>query len=303
MSNKVLKLTVLLTVTMMLLFAFGCTQTPEADNQGDQANDAQEQDKGVVKLGYVQWAGEIASTNVVSEALKKMGYETELISLGAAAMWQGVAEAEYDFMTSAWLPVTHADYYEQTKDEIDDLGENLSGVRIGWVVPEYVTIDSIEEMNENAEKFDGKIIGIDPGAGLMGKSEIAMEEYGLDNFELVSGSGATMTAALKEAIENEEWVVVTGWSPHWKFAQWDLKYLEDPKKVFGEEEHVSTIARQGLKEDMPEVYEFADNFHWDSDAIQEVMLMNMENDDPAGNAKKWVEENEDKVQEWIPDSK
>ncbi|RDD60424.1 hypothetical protein DRB17_18120 [Ferruginivarius sediminum] len=34
---------------------------------------------------------------------------------------------------------------------------------------------------------------------------------------------AGMTSSLKRAIEREEWVVVTGWSPHWRFGRWDLR--------------------------------------------------------------------------------
>ncbi len=81
-----------------------------------------------------------------------------------------------------------------------------------------------------SERFGGKIIGIDPGAGLMIATDEAVTEYGLD-YEVVEGSDATMAAALKTAIDNEEWVVVTGWAPHWKFARWDLKFLDDPKQV------------------------------------------------------------------------
>lgn len=83
------------------------------------------------------------------------------------------------------------------------------------------------------EKFKGKIIGIDPGAGIMKATGDAIEQYGLD-YEVVEGSDATMAAALKQAIDNQEWVAVTGWTPHWKFARWDLKFLEDPKKVYSE---------------------------------------------------------------------
>ena len=38
-------------------------------------------------------------------------------------------------------------------------------------VPSYVTIDSIEELNANADKFGGKIVGIEPGSGLMRDTE------------------------------------------------------------------------------------------------------------------------------------
>jgi glycine betaine/proline transport system substrate-binding protein len=182
-----------------------------------------------------------------------------------------------------------------------DLGPNLVGTRIGLVVPSYVTIDSIAELNDNAEKFDGDIIGIDPGAGLMSKTEEVLEAYKLDNIELMVGSGATMTAALANAIKREEWVVVTGWSPHWKFANWDLKYLEDPKGVYGGEEEIHTIVRTNLQEDMPEVYQFLDNFNWSLEDMQQVMVWNREKEvKPYENAKRWMAENSEKVEAWLP---
>lgn len=150
------------------------------------------------------------------------------------------------------------------------------------------------------EKFDGKIIGIDPGAGIMKATDNALQEYGLD-YEVMEGSGATMTAALKQAIDNEEWIVVTGWTPHWKFARWDLKFLEDPKKVYGEAETINTIVRQGLKEDMPEVYAVCDAFHWDGQQIGSAMGLAEELGDDQSAARQWVQENQELVNTWLPE--
>ena len=60
----------------------------------------------------------------------------------------GLASGEADAMVAAWLPATHAAYYEKYKDDFDDLGPNLEGAKIGLVVPSYVTIDSIEEIRK-----------------------------------------------------------------------------------------------------------------------------------------------------------
>ncbi|SEM07042.1 glycine betaine ABC transporter substrate-binding protein [Halomonas daqiaonensis] len=267
------------------------------------AGAAQAQDKGSVHLAYVEWSSEVASTNVVRAVLEQQGFEVDMTSLSAAAMWQAVATGDADAIVAAWLPTTHADYMERVGDEVVDLGPNLDGTKLGLVVPAYTDVDSIAELNESAEDFEGNIVGIDPGAGIMSLTEDVLEAYELEEINLQSGSGATMTAALDSAIKNEQDIVVTGWTPHWMFARWDLKYLEDPKNVYGGAEQIHTIARQGLEEDMPEAYAILDAFEWTPEQMGEVMLMNQEDDaDPYENAKQWVEENQDVVQQWLPES-
>lgn len=253
-----------------------------------------------VKIVYVEWACATASSNVMKAVIEKhTDYDVELTSVSAAAMYASLADGGQDALTTAWLPVTHGHYVEKYKNDIVDLGPSMEGAKIGLVVPAYVTINSIAQLDGSAEKFDGEIIGIDPGAGIMSKSEKAIEEYNIKNLELKDSSGPIMTAMLKSRYDDKKWVVVTGWVPHWKFAKFDLKFLQDPKKVFGESETINTFVRKGLKKDMPEVYKILDNFQWGPSEIGEVMAMNMENGEAEKNAVIWVEKNPEIVSKWI----
>ena len=252
-----------------------------------------------VNLAYVEWSDAVVATNLLAETLKKEGYAVTLTPLPAAAMWQAVATGEADAMVAAWLPATHAAYYAKLKDKIDLVGPNVTGAKIGWAVPAYVDLTSVEDLKTKGAEVGNKVIGIDPGAGLMQASEKAIKDYGLTNINLVDGSDATMTAALKDAIDRKEPIVVTTWTPHWMFGRWDLKYLADPKGAFGGEETVNTVARKGLDKDMPEVYKVLKNFKISLDDEQKMMLQNEEKGaNPAANAKAWVAANPDKVAAW-----
>lgn len=149
------------------------------------------------------------------------------------------------------------------------------------------------------EEMGYVVTGIEPGAGVFKAAENAVEEYGLDGWEVQASSSGAMATALGEAYKNEEPIVVTGWSPHWKFAEYDLKYLEDPKGVFGDAETINTTVREGLEDDMPEAYEVLDNFNWTPDDLESVMLEVSNGAEPAEAAAQWIEENEDKVAEWV----
>ena len=252
-----------------------------------------------VNLAYVEWSDAVVATNLLAETLKTEGYDVTLTPLPAAAMWQAVATGEADAMVAAWLPATHAAYYAKLKDKIDLVGPNVSGAKIGWAVPASSDLNSIEDLKTKGAEVGNKVIGIDPGAGLMQASEKAIKDYGLSNITLVDGSDATMTAALKDAIDRKEPIVVTTWTPHWMFGRWDLKYLADPKGSFGGEETVNTVARKGLDKDMPEVYKVLKNFKLSLDDEQKLMLQNEEKGtNPAANAKAWVAANPDKVAAW-----
>ncbi|GAB7078503.1 glycine betaine ABC transporter substrate-binding protein [Megalodesulfovibrio paquesii] len=256
--------------------------------------------KGAVNLVYVEWSSEVASTNVAKALLEQAGYTVEITPVSAAAMWQALATDEsVDGLVAAWLPTTHGHYLDKVKDKVEDLGPNLTGTRIGLVVPEYVTIDSIDQLNANADKFKGQIVGIDPGAGLMSKTEAAIKDYKLDKLTLMEGSGATMTAALADAEKNKQWVVVTGWTPHWMFAKWKLKYLKDPKNIFGGDEFIHTIVRKDLKKDKPEVHAILDRFEWTADDMAAVMIAIEDGMAPDAAARKWLGEHPDKVKAWL----
>ncbi|WFE71200.1 glycine betaine ABC transporter substrate-binding protein [Halomonas sp. M1] len=257
------------------------------------------QANGTINLAYVEWSSEVASTNVIAAVLEQAGFDVELTSLSAAAMFQALSSGDTDAIVAAWLPTTHADYMERLGGNVEDLGMNLDGTKLGLVVPAYTDVDSIADLNDNADSFNGEIIGIDPGAGLMSLTEEVVDTYDL-GLNLRSGSGATMTAALSSAINNEEDIVVTGWTPHWMFARFDLKYLEDPEGVYGGAEQVHTVVRQGLKDDMPEAYAILDAFEWTPEQMGEVMLMNQEDGaDPYESAQRWVENNQDVVEQWL----
>lgn len=256
------------------------------------------QDK-TVKLAYVEWSDAVVATNLLAETLKTKGYDVTLTPLPAAAMWQAVATGEADAMVAAWLPATHAAYYEKLKDQVDLVGPNVEGAKIGWAVPAYVDMSSVEDLKTKGGEVENKVIGIDPGAGLMQASEKAIKDYGLSNVTLVDGSDATMTAALKDAIDRKEPIVVTTWTPHWMFGRYELKYLADPKGSFGGEESVNTVARKDLAKDMPEVHKILTNFKLSLDDEQKLMLKNEEKGtDPAATAKAWIEANPQKVAAW-----
>lgn len=252
--------------------------------------------KGTVNLSYVEWDTEVASTHVVGEVLKDMGYQVNLTPLDNAIMWESVAKGETDGMVAAWLPNTHKAQYAQYKDQIDDLGVNLEGAKLGLVVPDYMDVNSIEDLTDQANKT---ITGIEPGAGVVNAAEKAVSDYpNLADWKVATSSSGAMTVSLGQAIKNKQPIVITGWSPHWMFAKYGLKYLEDPKGAMGQAESIHTIARQGLKDDQPEVYNVLKNFHWTKDDMESVMLAINEGQDPTDAAKDWIAAHPEQVAEW-----
>ncbi|HFI0149407.1 TPA: ABC transporter permease/substrate binding protein [Streptococcus suis] len=275
----------------VLLISFFATGITQAFLQTQTAT------KEEITLAYVEWDSEVASTNVLAEVLKAEGYEVNLVPLDNAVAWKAVAAGNADASVSAWLPTTHQAQYEQYESQIEDLGANLVGTSLGFAVPSYMNISSIDELTSQAEQT---IIGIEPGAGIMSSAETALTSYtNLNSWTLTSSSTGAMVTSLEQALKNEEDIVVTAWMPHWMFAKYDLVLLEGPQGIFGSSEEIHTIVRQGLKEDQADAYSIIDNFYWEPEDMQSVMLAIAEGQTPSQAAKEWIELNPDKVEEWL----
>ncbi|CRM37758.1 MULTISPECIES: glycine betaine ABC transporter substrate-binding protein [Pseudomonas] len=256
-------------------------------------------DSKTLSIGYVDgWSDSVATTHVAAEVIKqKLGYDVKLQAVATGIMWQGVATGKLDAMLSAWLPVTHGEYWTKNKDKVVDYGPNFKDAKIGLIVPEYVKAKSIEDLKTDTT-FKNKIVGIDAGSGVMLKTDEAIKAYGLD-YKLQASSGAAMIAELTRAEDKQESIAVTGWVPHWMFAKWKLRFLDDPKGIYGAAETVNSIGSKGLEKKAPEVAAFLKKFQWASkDEIGEVMLAIQEGAKPDAAAKDWVAKHPERVAEW-----
>lgn len=253
--------------------------------------------KEAISLSYVEWDTEVASTNVIAEVLKQEGFDVTITPLDNAIMWESIANGESDAMVAAWLPNTHGAQYEQYQDKVDNLGVNLEGAKVGLTVPSYMNVNSIDELTDEANQT---ITGIEPGAGVVKAAEETLSAYdNLSDWQLETSSSGAMTVALGQAYKKKEPIVITGWSPHWMFAKYDLNYLEDPKQAMGAEETINTMARENLKEDSPEAYRILKNFKWSKDDMEKVMLEINSGTDPVKAAQNWIKENPDTVKAWL----
>ncbi|MGY2289701.1 glycine betaine ABC transporter substrate-binding protein [Pseudomonas sp. SDO528_S397] len=256
-------------------------------------------DSKTLSIGYVDgWSDSVATTNVAAEVIRqKLGHDVKLQAVATGIMWQGVATGKLDAMLSAWLPVTHGEYWAKNKDKVVDYGPNFKDAKIGLIVPEYVKAKSIEDLKTDTT-FKNKIVGIDAGSGVMLKTDEAIKQYGLD-YKLQASSGAAMIAELTRAEDKQESIAVTGWVPHWMFAKWKLRFLDDPKGIYGAAETVNSIGSKDLEKKAPDVAAFLKKFQWASkDEIGEVMLAIQEGAKPEAAAKDWVAKHPERVAEW-----
>ncbi|KPI16336.1 ABC-type glycine betaine transport, periplasmic subunit [Actinobacteria bacterium OK074] len=258
-----------------------------------------------ISIGYIPWDEGIASTYLWKEILEERGFEVDTTQYAAGPLYTGIATGRIDFETDAWLPTTQAEYWKKYGDRIDDLGKWYGPTSLELTVPSYVKdVDSLADLKDHASEFDGKITGIEPSAGMMGllKSKV-LKEYGLDgSYEVVDGSTPAMLAELKRAIAEKKPIVVTLWSPHWAYSDYDLKKLKDPKGAWGSGDGLHNIARKGFAADNPEVAKWLKDF-----SMTEKQLADLEAQiQKSGKGKEqdavrtWLKQNPGLVDKWAP---
>ncbi|MFI8071206.1 ABC transporter permease/substrate binding protein [Streptomyces sp. NPDC086033] len=246
-----------------------------------------------ITIGYVPWDDGVASTFLWKEILEERGYQVDAKQFDAGPLYTSVASGNADFMTGAWLPTTHEQYWKKYGDKLDDLGAWYDKTSLELSVPSYMKdINTLADLKGKASQFGGNITGIESSAGEMAllKSKV-LKAYGLDKeYKVVDSSTPAMLAELKRAYAQKDPIVVTLWSPHWAYNDYDLKKLKDPKGAWGSGDGIHTVARKGFADENPVVGRWLKGFKLD-----EKQLTGLEAEiNKAGKGKQ-----QDAVRSWL----
>lgn len=274
----------------------GCSGTANTDDgQTDAAGDVT---CDTVTLGFLpSWTDGLSTAYLLENQLGALGIDVQMQTLTEAGpLYAGLAQGDVDIYPSAWPELTHADYMDEYGDDIEDLGAYYEGAKLTIAVPEYVDITSIEDLAGNADRFGGRIVGIEPGAGLTAQTQdVMIPEYGLEGeYELVTSSTAAMLTELGNAVDAQEDIVVTSWRPFWANEAYGLKDLEDPMGAMGEPEALHFLGTAGFSERCAEAAELIAGIQLDDAgyASLEDMVVNEYGEGREAEAvEAWISEN------------
>ncbi len=207
-------------------------------------------DQKTIKLGTMGWEDLLPITGVVEKVLEDKGYKVEVTQFSDWGIaYEALSRGDVQVMVSQ-TDYAAQDYWNRFDSRLERLSVASYGLYQDLAVPNYVDIDSIDQLNANASKFGGQIVGIESGSGLMREAAQAVTTYGL-KLNLVDGSTAAMTAALNSAVSRKQPIVVTLWDPSWMYSKYDMKFLKDPKGVFAPPDEYNVIAVKGFSSQHP----------------------------------------------------
>ena len=250
---------------------------------------------------------DINSTNAVaSTLLEALGYDPKVDTLSVAVGFEGMKSGDIDVFLGNWMPAQNefrADL--DAAKAVEVLGQNLAGAKLTLAVPSYVGIKDFAELDPNADRFDHKIYGIDPGTGgnKIIQAMIEADDFGLKDWELVETSEQAMLAQVTRAEKSEDAIVFLAWAPHPMNVAHDITYLAGGDEQFGPNfggADVFTVAKTGWSEQCPNAAQFFRNLTFTLD-IENTMMASVidDGDSPAEAAEKWLKANPDALGPWL----
>ncbi len=222
---------------------------------GDDAGDAGDAGGAPVRIGVpAGWQETVAASHVWAQVLEELGYQVEVQEVAdIAAVYMALANGDLDMTLGAWGEESQ-NYIDQNSADLEDLGSWFDEARLGIAVNEDAPITSLTELADHADEFNGEIVGIEEGAGVVQwTNQEAVPAYGLESMTVQTGSTEDMLLSVAEAIDAGENVAATFWSPHWALDELPMRLLEDPEGAYGEPASIHAYGTAGFSADHPEL--------------------------------------------------
>ncbi|CAB3722247.1 choline ABC transporter substrate-binding protein [Paraburkholderia phenoliruptrix] len=215
-----------------------------------------------VNMAGPGWTDIDATNAMTGVVLKALGYKQKVANLSVPITYQGLKKGQIDVFLGNWMPAQAplVKPFEEEKS-IVVVHPNLSNAKFTLAVPDYVAaagVHSFADLAKNADKFDSKIYGIEPGAPANQniKKMVDDKAFGLDSWKVVESSETGMLTQVERAVREKKWIVFLAWEPHVMNTKFKLTYLDGGDKYFGPNyggATVNTVARTGYAEQCPNV--------------------------------------------------
>lgn len=281
--NQYLSNTKVAALLLLFIYISSCNMVTNQENQRS------------LTIVYTDWSESVAITNLAYVLLKEhMDYQVTLKLTDVESAYREVASEKADIFTDAWLPETHKKYFEEHMDNLEMLGITYPEARTGLVVPAYSKLKSVADL----KNYPHPIIGIDAGAGVMQNAQRAIDKYSPSN-SLRALSEEQMVKQLGDSIQRRLDIVVTGWEPHWIFARYEVRFLDDPDNIFGQKENIYTIANKSLEEKHPNAVRFFERMQLTEKQLNSLVYEVKTSEDPVKGVKIWMKQNEFVVNQWM----
>jgi len=283
------KLRRLLKYFLPFVLAFACAST-RADDK-------------LFTIGVNNWAENIAVANIWKILLGEKGYQVRLQNADKALLYNSVAQGKIDVTFEVWLPSGDKPAFDKVKDSVVKIGPWLKEANLGPVVPDYVEVESIDQLNTNKALFSARgrpRIVIDSGSSLMQLTEKARSTYQLD-YDVQASSESAMVLSLERAVQRKEPIVVTLWKPQWIWSKYKLKYLSDPKGAYGATDSIHGIETRAFNKQHPDVEQWFQQWSMDDDSLGSLMseIIKQGASTAEKGAEAWIDANRSLVHQWM----
>ncbi|WP_306257154.1 ABC transporter substrate-binding protein [Pararhizobium sp. IMCC21322] len=283
-----------------------------------------------IKLTLHDWTGQLLTTNLMGEVLKKAGYNIDYVQADYIAQFAGLKTGDLHVAMEIWETTGREAMDEATgTGNVQNLGETGMQAIEEWWYPSYMKetcpgLPDWEALNACAEAFStaetapmGRYLGGPVTWG--GFDDERVEALEMD-FEVVhAGTDAALFAELESAYQRKAPIVLWVYAPHWAPTKFDGEFVEFPAytsecysdPAWGSNPDMAydcgkprgpiwKVAWSGVEDKWPGAHAIIKSFNIDNqemgDMVAKVDLESEKLDDVVAN---WMTTNESRWQEWI----
>jgi glycine betaine/proline transport system substrate-binding protein len=285
-----------------------------------------------IKLTLHDWTGQLITTELMGEVLKKAGYSVEYVQADYLAQFAGLESGDLHVAMEMW-ETTGRDAMDAATatGKVENIGATGMKAKEEWWYPEYMKekcpgLPNWEALKAPAcaEAFStaetapkGRYLGGPVTWGGFDDERVAALDL---PFEVIhAGTDAALFAELESAYQRQAPILLWIYAPHWAPAKYKGEWVEfpeytkecytDPKwgsnpsalydcgKPFGE---IWKVGWSGVKDKWPGAYKAIKAFTIDNDEMGKMITeVDLDGKKVPDVAAAWMAANEAKWSEWI----